>query len=224
MSTQHLGPQVDIHTGGVDNIFPHHEDERAQSEAFTGVGPFARVWLHGQHLLADGLKMAKSTGNAYTLDDLLALNFEPLAFRYLCLTAHYRARLNFTFTSLRAAQTGLHRLRRHAAQWGSPAADALDKLSEEAEACRRTFWALAADDLRCRDAWRWCGRWRADHWPTAGCREGGARARVRHGCSAWTWGLRQSIGRPTRSVAAVSSPREMSRWSSSSPTVASCRS
>ena len=119
MSTQHLGPQVDIHTGGVDNIFPHHEDERAQSEAFTGVGPFARVWLHGQHLLADGLKMAKSTGNAYTLDDLLGLNFEPLAFRYLCLTAHYRARLNFTFTSLRAAQTGLHRLRQHAARWGS---------------------------------------------------------------------------------------------------------
>jgi cysteinyl-tRNA synthetase len=147
MSTEHLGRQVDIHTGGVDNIFPHHEDERAQSEAFTGVGPFARIWLHGQHLLADGLKMAKSTGNAYTLDDLLALKFEPLGFRYLCLTAHYRARLNFTFTSLRAAQTGLYRLRRHAAQWGAPPADALDNLSEEGEACRRTFWRLAADDL-----------------------------------------------------------------------------
>jgi cysteinyl-tRNA synthetase len=133
MSTQHLGPQLDIHTGGVDNIFPHHEDERAQSEAFTGVRPFARVWLHGQHLLADGLKMAKSTGNAYTLGDLLELNFEPLAFRYLCLTAHYRARLNFTFTSLRAAQTGLHRLRRHVLRWGAPAAG---KLSSETEACR----------------------------------------------------------------------------------------
>lgn len=147
MSTQHLGPQIDVHTGGVDNIFPHHEDERAQSEALTGVRPFARVWLHGQHLLADGLKMAKSTGNAYTLDDLLALNFEPLAFRYLCLTAHYRARLNFTFTSLRAAQTGLHRLRRHVADWGSPATDQAADLSSEAEACRQAFWALAADDL-----------------------------------------------------------------------------
>jgi cysteinyl-tRNA synthetase len=143
MSTQHLGPQVDIHTGGVDNIFPHHEDERAQSESFTGLSPFAGVWLHGQHLLADGLKMAKSTGNAYTLSDLLALEFEPLAFRYLCLTAHYRARLNFTFTSLRAAQTGLRRLRQHVVRWGSPAVE----FSADAEACRRRFWALASDDL-----------------------------------------------------------------------------
>jgi cysteinyl-tRNA synthetase len=145
MSTQHLGAQVDIHTGGVDNIFPHHEDERAQSEAFTGVRPFARIWLHGQHLLADGLKMAKSTGNAYTLSELVALNFEPLAFRYLCLTAHYRARLNFTFTSLRAAQTGLHRLRWHVARWGEPSA--AEELSAEAEACREQFWAHAAEDL-----------------------------------------------------------------------------
>jgi cysteinyl-tRNA synthetase len=143
MSTQHLGPHVDIHTGGVDNIFPHHEDERAQSEAFTGVRPFARIWLHGQHLLADGLKMAKSTGNAYTLSDLEALNFEPLALRYLCLTAHYRARLNFTFTSLRAAQIGLRRLRLHVTCWGAAAAHLLP----EAEAVRERFWALAADDL-----------------------------------------------------------------------------
>ena len=143
MSIQHLGPQIDIHTGGVDNIFPHHEDERAQSEAYTGQRPFARVWLHGQHLLADGLKMAKSTGNAYTLADLLRLEFEPLAFRYLCLTTHYRARLNFTFTSLRAAQSGLRRLRLHVARWGPPA----PSLSPEAEACRQQFWALASDDL-----------------------------------------------------------------------------
>jgi cysteinyl-tRNA synthetase len=143
MSTQHLGSQVDIHTGGVDNVFPHHEDERAQSESFTGISPFARAWVHGQHLLADGLKMAKSTGNAYTLGDLLDLEFEPLAFRYLCLTAHYRARLNFTFTSLRAAQTGLHRLRRQVMRWGEPA----DELSADALACRNRFWELASDDL-----------------------------------------------------------------------------
>jgi len=177
MSTQHLGTQVDIHTGGVDNIFPHHEDERAQSEAFTGVSPFAKVWLHGQHLLADGLKMAKSTGNAYTLEDLLRLEFEPLAFRYLCLTAHYRTRLNFTLTSLRAAQTGLRRLRAHIAHLASldgsslgvlsPAAEASDSSSEgglspaakapdsssegglspAAEALRAEFWATASDDL-----------------------------------------------------------------------------
>ena len=143
MSTEHLGPQIDIHTGGVDNIFPHHEDERAQSEAYTGQKPFARVWLHGQHLLADGLKMAKSTGNAYTLADLLRLDFEPLAFRYLCLTTHYRARLNFTFTSLRAAQSGLRRLRLHVSRWGPPAS----RLSPEAEACRAQFWSLASQDL-----------------------------------------------------------------------------
>ena len=159
MSTAHLGPQVDIHTGGVDNIFPHHEDERAQSEAFTGRSPFAQVWLHGQHLLADGLKMAKSTGNAYTLDDLLRLEFEPLAFRYLCLTAHYRTRLNFTFTSLRAAQSGLRRLRSHVAYWSSlddgwtPVASGSDldratgELSAPAQACRAQFWELARDDL-----------------------------------------------------------------------------
>ncbi len=144
MSTHHLGDQVDVHTGGVDNIFPHHEDERAQSEAYTGVAPFARVWLHGQHLLADGVKMAKSTGNAYTLDDLIRLGFEPLAFRYLCLTAHYRARLNFTFGSLRAAQTGLRRLRAHVASWGPPSSD---PPSPDAAACRTSFWSAAIDDL-----------------------------------------------------------------------------
>jgi GT2 family glycosyltransferase len=107
------------------------------------LSPFARVWLHGQHLLADGLKMAKSTGNAYTLGDLLQLDFEPLAFRYLCLTAHYRARLNFTLTSLRAAQAGLHRLRGHVARWGPPGQIG----SAQARACRDRFWTLAGDDL-----------------------------------------------------------------------------
>ena len=87
--------------------------------------------------------MAKSTGNAYTLSDLLVLNFEPVAFRYLCLTAHYRARLNFTFTSLRAAQTGLRRLRQHVVQWGEPA----EQFSADAEVCRVRFWTLACEDL-----------------------------------------------------------------------------
>lgn len=150
MSTQHLGAQVDIHTGGVDNIFPHHEDERAQSEAFTGVKPFAKTWVHGQHLLADGLKMAKSTGNAYALDDIGVLGFEPLAFRYLCLTSHYRARLNFTLSSLRAAQRGLYRLRRLTSRL-SGSADGQERgaarLSDAAEDCRTAFWTAAASDL-----------------------------------------------------------------------------
>ena len=110
MAFTHLGEALDIHTGGVDNIFPHHEDERAQSEAASGQR-FAGHWVHGQHLLVDGLKMAKSSGNAYTIDELAERGFDPLAFRYLCATAHYRHRLNFTFSALRAAQSALERLR-----------------------------------------------------------------------------------------------------------------
>jgi len=142
MSIRYLGPRLDIHTGGVDNIFPHHEDEIAQSEAAYGA-PFVRYWVHGQHLLVDGLKMAKSTGNVYTLDDLLRRGFEPLAFRYLCATVHYRTRMNFTWDSLRAAQRGLLRLRRHAQE----ADEEARRLPGEALAWRRRFWEALADDL-----------------------------------------------------------------------------
>ena len=110
MSMKYLGPHFDLHTGGVDNIFPHHEDEIAQSEAFTGE-PFANYWVHAQHLLADGQKMAKSTGNAYTCSEIEARGFDPLALRYFYTTALYRSRLNFTFRALQAAQTALERLR-----------------------------------------------------------------------------------------------------------------
>ena len=110
MAIKHLGRHFDIHTGGVDNLFPHHEDEIAQSEGYTGQ-KFVNYWLHAQHLLADGQKMAKSTGNAYTRADVVARGFEPLALRYLFATVHYRSRLNFTFSALRAAQVALDRLR-----------------------------------------------------------------------------------------------------------------
>jgi cysteinyl-tRNA synthetase len=110
MSIKHLGEQIDIHTGGVDLVFPHHEDEIAQSEGYTGKS-FVNYWVHSQHLLVDGLKMAKSTRNDYRLVDLMARSFDPLALRYLYATAHYRARLNFTFDALRGAQRGLGRLR-----------------------------------------------------------------------------------------------------------------
>ncbi|MBV9543116.1 MAG: cysteine--tRNA ligase, partial [Chloroflexi bacterium] len=203
MSTQHLGPQIDIHTGGVDNIFPHHEDERAQSEAFTGLSPFASVWLHGQHLLADGVKMAKSTGNAYTLSELGQLNFEPLAFRYLCLTAHYRARLNFTFTSLRAAQTGLRRLRAHVASWGEPVSG---QPSAEAAACRQQFWALAADDLalpRCLALVWSLARGAAAHLPAA---EKAALARDFDRLLGLDLGVPPARGAPDPFRGAVSSP------------------
>jgi cysteinyl-tRNA synthetase len=110
MSIKHLGEQIDIHTGGVDLIFPHHEDEIAQSEGYTGKS-FVNYWVHGQHLLVDGLKMAKSTRNDYRLVDLVARGFDPIALRYLYATTHYRNRLNFTFDALRSAQRGLGRLR-----------------------------------------------------------------------------------------------------------------
>ncbi|HZU02093.1 MAG TPA: cysteine--tRNA ligase [Ktedonobacteraceae bacterium] len=110
MSMKYLGEHFDLHTGGVDNIFPHHEDEIAQSEGFTG-RQFVNYWVHAQHLLADGQKMAKSTGNAYTRAEIEARGFDPLALRYFYTTALYRSRLNFTFRALQAAQTSLERLR-----------------------------------------------------------------------------------------------------------------
>ncbi len=110
MSMKYLGEHFDLHTGGVDNIFPHHEDEIAQSEGFTGER-FVNYWVHAQHLLADGQKMAKSTGNAYTCSEIEARGFDPMALRYFYTTALYRSRLNFTFRALQAAQTSLERLR-----------------------------------------------------------------------------------------------------------------
>ena len=123
MSTKYLGTQLDLHTGGVDNVFPHHEDEIAQSEGAFGV-PFVRHWVHGQHLLADGVKMAKSAGNEFVLADLEERGFDPLAFRYLCFTVRYRHRMNFTFSALRAGERALTGLRDRVWEWrGEPAPD-----------------------------------------------------------------------------------------------------
>ncbi len=116
MSIKYLGSHFDIHTGGVDNIFPHHEGEIAQSEGYVG-DRVVNIWTHGQHLLADGVKMAKSMGNSFILSDIEAQGIHPLAFRYLCLTAQYDTRLNFTFTSLKAAQRALLRLRNMVWRW-----------------------------------------------------------------------------------------------------------
>ncbi len=116
MSFKYLGQKFDIHTGGVDNIFPHHEGEIAQSEGFTGESVVSS-WVHGQHLLADGVKMAKSAGNSFIMSDIEAQGIDSMAFRYLCMTARYNTRLNFTFTSLRAAQRGLQRLKNRIWQW-----------------------------------------------------------------------------------------------------------
>jgi len=110
MSTKYLGERFDIHTGGVDNIFPHHDDEIAQSEGALG-HPVVGTWVHGQHLLADGMKMAKSARNTLEVGEMRGLGIDPLAFRYQCLLTHYRARMNFTIAALRQAAEGLDRLR-----------------------------------------------------------------------------------------------------------------
>ncbi len=110
MSMKYLGPTFDIHSGGEDLIFPHHENEIAQSEAATGKR-FVRFWLHSGMLLVGGRKMAKSSGNFFTLRDLLSKGHDPLAVRYLLMSAHYRAQLNFTEEALADAEKAVEALR-----------------------------------------------------------------------------------------------------------------
>lgn len=109
ISTQYLGQPFDIHTGGIDHISVHHTNEIAQSEAAYGM-PLAKYWMHGEFLLIDEQKMAKSAGNFYTLATIVEKGYSPLAFRYLILTAHYRTQMNFTWESLAGAQVALDRL------------------------------------------------------------------------------------------------------------------
>jgi cysteinyl-tRNA synthetase len=109
MSMKILGASFDLHLGGEDLIFPHHEDEIAQSEGATGQ-PFVKYWLHGAHLLVEGKKMSKSLGNFFTLRDLLAKGFTGREIRYLLLTAHYRETFNFTMDGLAGAKTALARI------------------------------------------------------------------------------------------------------------------
>ena len=110
MALRLLGePPIDIHAGGIDLIFPHHENEIAQSEGATGQ-PFSRFWVHVEYLLVDDKKMSKSLGNTYTLPDLQAKGYRPSAVRYLLLSAHYRKQLNFTWASLTQAEESLRRI------------------------------------------------------------------------------------------------------------------
>ena len=109
MSMKFLGETFDMHTGGVDNIFPHHENEIAQSQCATGK-PFVKYWLHSEHLIVEGQKMSKSLGNFFTLRDVMAKGYSPVAVRYLLLSTYYRQQLNFTFEGLDAAKGAVERL------------------------------------------------------------------------------------------------------------------
>src|SRR6516162_2519185 len=115
MAMKYLGETLDIHTGGIDLAFPHHENEIAQSEAATGK-PFVRYWLHAEHLLVEGEKMSKSAGNFFTLRDLFRRGYKPSALRFALASVPYRRQLNFTFDGLQQASSSVERLRNFAAR------------------------------------------------------------------------------------------------------------
>jgi len=153
MAMKYLGETIDIHTGGVDHIPVHHTNEIAQSEAATGK-QFARYWLHVAFLTVDGGKMAKSAGNFFTLQDVMNRGYDPLSFRYLLLTAKYRAGLNFTWNSLSGAQEALSSLRERIAEWEDTDAKPDDDILNE-------FRGYINDDLNTPQAiallWKFVG-------------------------------------------------------------------
>jgi cysteinyl-tRNA synthetase len=147
MSMKYLGETFDIHSGGVDLIFPHHENEIAQSEAVTGK-PLARYWVHCEHLLVNGQKMAKSLGNYFTLRDLLARGYTPAAIRFLLLSAHYRDRLNFTFEGLMHAENTVRRLQEFNLRISTAKpSSSEDRLVESVGEYRRRFEEAMDNDL-----------------------------------------------------------------------------
>src|SRR5207249_3661780 len=159
MSMKLLGSSFDLHLGGEDLMFPHHEDEIAQSEgaALQQAGqPFVKYWLHGAHLLVEGKKMSKSLGNFYTLRDLLAKGFNGREVRYLLLTAHYRESFNFTLIGLSGARSALGRLEECLSKLpeiagqttAPPDAGVLEKFSEAMD-----------DDLNVSAAWGCIFEW-----------------------------------------------------------------
>jgi cysteinyl-tRNA synthetase len=140
MSLSLLGNTIDIHSGGIDLRFPHHEDERAQSNCVTG-SEVVRHWVHGEHLLFEGRKMSKSTGNVVLVSDVIDRGFDPLALRLAFMSNRYRQQLNLTWDSLAAADTTIRRWRERVAQWATEPSAALS--AEHLDAMKAAF----ADDL-----------------------------------------------------------------------------
>ena len=157
MGLELLGERVDIHSGGVDLIFPHHENEIAQSEGCLG-HRWVNHWVHGEFLMVEGQKMSKSLGNFFTLRDLVAKGADPVAFRYAIQSNHYRKVLNFSFEGLRAAENSLKRIRAFRKRMegegqagGGPWAEAIDPRARLDQA-REGFWSAMADDLNTPEA------------------------------------------------------------------------
>lgn len=147
MATKYLGTQFDIHTGGIDLRFPHHEDEIAQSQGVSGKQP-VMVWVHGEFLVFGQIKMSRSKGNVVLVRTLKEWGVDPLAYRYLLLTAHYRSKLNFTDESIMAAQNGLNNLRADLASLPTAETSATQQVwSEEGQRVRDAFHSAINDDL-----------------------------------------------------------------------------
>ena len=148
MSMKYLGESFDLHAGGVDLIFPHHENEIAQSEGATGE-PFVKTWFHVEFLLVEGEKMSKSKGNYYTVRDLIKQGFSPMAIRYLLLSVPYRTQLNFTLEGLRGAESALEKLRnfRRRVKEYDGAAGAHERVGEIITKAREEFEAGMNEDL-----------------------------------------------------------------------------
>ena len=148
MATALLGPEIDIHCGGVDNIFPHHEAEIAQSESVTGK-KFVNYWLHCAHLMVEGQKMSKSAQNFYTLRDLLAKGWTGREIRYALITVNYRLPLNFTFDGLAAARSAIGRIDEWVARLDDRAASAIlpDELPTQFATGIEAFFTDLDEDL-----------------------------------------------------------------------------
>lgn len=148
MSIKNLGETFDLHTGGVDNIFPHHQNEIAQSEGATGK-KFVNYWMHSEHLLVDNKKMSKSLGNFYTLRDVLQKGYNPRGLRYLLLSSHYRQKLNFTFGALNAAENTVAKLIDFVDALGGFKSNSRDnvKISAATKAALKKFVKAMQDDL-----------------------------------------------------------------------------
>ena len=148
MALRLLGaPPIDIHAGGIDLIFPHHENEIAQSEGATGQ-PFVRHWVHVEHLFVESEKMSKSLGNVYTLPEVVARGYRPSALRYLLLSSHYRKQLNFTWTGMEQAEESLRRIADFLARLESVAGGVSSPAAQAAvERARSAFAAALLDDL-----------------------------------------------------------------------------
>ncbi len=153
MAIKYLGETLDIHAGGVVLIFPHHENEIAQSESLTGK-PFSRFWLHAEFLMVEGQKMAKSLGNYFTLRDLIARGYRPEAIRYLLASVPYRKSLNFTFDGLQAAQMSIERLRNFKLRLDTDKfpEGGNERMAARTEAAAQAFIDSLDDDLNTAEA------------------------------------------------------------------------